>query len=627
MIKPKYISEKLITLFLSFLATLGLNIDLSIDISLENFLIEGYSISRYEQVTGYLSKSMEIIATFFASFQGNSVLWFGIFIAIFLLFDHSFKIKDIKLKRYSIITSLIFSLMYLVGFSINKYDSLITFGGFGIVKNCISFFGITLLFYSLLLQLFDKILSFNINDIPSMSFIIFDSSKRSFIIRSGLIFICYVPYLIVFLPGFFPPDTNYQVNQSFGYIFLSNHHPLFTTAIFSIFIKFGLFLGSANLGLLSFSFFQMLIMAFSFSYVIQYMNKKGVHFYIQALSLLYFMFYSPHAFYSITMWKDTIFGIVFMLLTIQTIQLVDNINIYLKNKNNIVVYGLLCSALFLTRHNGFYILLLFLPILFIFYRQYYKYLLMILSCIIIFYVIIQVFSSVYNIKKGAIGEALSLPLQQITRVVVDNEKQLSHKDKELIGKLLVFDRLTELYNPQISDPIKSPSVFNEKVFKDNKIKYFGLWIKLLFKYPKAYIEAFLCHTLGYWFPDINYWVVLRDICDNHYNIHYYRIVPNFVDNAFAGIFVFRVFPAISMLISIGFAVWVTVILTLIFILKKSYKYLLVIFLIFLLWLSCLASPVSGQFRYIYGLFLVLPVLFSVALSPTFHPTPSERTEQ
>jgi len=599
----------------ALLASLGLNVDLSVVTSLDNFRIEGFLITRNQEVSGHLSGPMEIIATFFAGFSGNSVLWLCIFFALCMLFYRAAAVKDLRIHRYSLIAAGLFSLLYVVGFSITRYGSLIaiTNSAVAFLKCVVAFVGIALVFFALFSIFFEKVKNSDFDDSRSKNIQILAAGRKAFVRRCAVIFICWLPYLIVHLPGFFPRDTAGQLAQFMGDRSLSDHHPIFMTALSGMFIRVGMLLGSANIGLLLYSLFQMLVMAAAFSYIIHCMAKQYIHIYMRGFTLIFFALYPVHALYSITMWKDTLFSVVFMLLTLKSIQMISRPDKFFASKKDVLAFGLLCVALFLTRNNGFYILLVLLPVLLIFLRRYWKRILVIIGIFAISFVSIQIINVAFSVQRGSIGEALSIPLQQISRTVKYHGHEIPDGDKALISSILEFDQLPELYDPTISDPVKAGQVFNEAAFRANSSTYISLWARLFAMYPLTYIEALLCQTCGYWYPDIDHSIVARGVWQNNYGIHYWRIVPQFVESAFTGIFVIRVFPAISMMVSIGFAVWMTIVMGFILVIKRNYKLLLVFLPVFLLWLTCIASPVSGMLRYIYGLFLVLPLLVSVAL--------------
>jgi hypothetical protein len=270
--------------------------------------------------------------------------------------------------------------------------------------------------------------------------------------------------------------------------------------------------------------------------------------------------------------------------------------------------------LYFTKNNGIYILLIFLPVLIWVVRKYLKRTIIVFVAVIVSYIIIQIANIAFDVKKDIVGDYLSIPLQQIARTVTDYGEDIPENDREIIASILPFEQLPEIYNPTLADPLKGwKGAFNEMAFKADSRTYISLWVRLFTKYPIAYIEAFLCHTHGYWYPDTDTGIVSRSVSENEYGIHRVNIAPAFIENIFSGIFVFRAFPVLSMLISIGFAVWITIIAAFILIMKKQRKILIAFLPVFLLWLTCIASPASGMFRYIYGLFLSLPLLISIAL--------------
>jgi len=609
------IKNRFLIAICAFIATLSLNVDLNHLKSIDDFRIEGYSITQRLEGGGTLVGGAEIIADFFSGFSGNSVKWLCIFFALCLLFYHAQMVRERRTEKISFCAATFFSFFYIIGFSINNFDSLapITDSLTSFLKYIIAFMGITLTFYALLKILFDKITKIDLNNAEEKKIRLLDNSRKSLLMRTFVIFLCWLPYLIVYLPGFINIDTFFQIAQVVGDTPLSNHHPIFTTAITGFFYRLGLLFGSAGIGLLLHSIFQMFIMAAAFSDVIAWMEEYNAGNRIRTITLLYFMLYPVHGFYSIVMWKDTLFSVVLMLLTLKTIQMVSQPNEFFKQKKNIIIYSLLCVFLFLTRNNGLYILVIFLPLLPVLLRKYWKSILIIIGVFAFSFFSMQIIESALKVRQGSVGEALSLPLQQIARAVKDHGETISDEDREIISAILPFEKLPELYISTNSDTIKVSGVFDENEFRQNSRSYLALWARLFTKYPLSYIDAFLCHTHGYWYPDFDGGIRAGRIEENDYNFYSWNIVPSFVENALSGIFVIRTIPAISMLVSIGFAVWLTIIMALVLLLKKSYRLLISFIPMLLLWLTCIASPVSGQFRYIYGLFLVIPLFITIAL--------------
>lgn len=72
-------------------------------------------------------------------------------------------------------------------------------------------------------------------------------------------------------------------------------------------------------------------------------------------------------------------------------------------------------------------------------------------------------------------------------------------------------------------------------------------------------------------------------------------------------------PIVSLITNIGFAFWIMLGLCFYCIYQKKYQYLLMFIPTVILYLTCLASPVSGELRYIYTMFVCLPLFLAFAL--------------
>ena len=147
-------------------------------------------------------------------------------------------------------------------------------------------------------------------------------------------------------------------------------------------------------------------------------------------------------------------------------------------------------------------------------------------------------------------------------------------------------------------------------FNGNKLEYLKLWLKLVFKYPIVSVESYLISTLGYYYPNLKYWSVATDIVDNGYNIH--QINRNSILNNIIVKNQDLNRPIFGIVWSTGFYIWIIIILMYYFIIKLDKKMLFIFTPTIGIWLSLMiASPVWGEFRYIYCIVIVIPFLLSV----------------
>ena len=289
---------------------------------------------------------------------------------------------------------------------------------------------------------------------------------------------------------------------------------------------------------------------------------------------------------------------------------------FMKSKRNIILLIISMILAILFRNNGLYVVILTIPCLFVLARQYYKKLIVVTCIVLATYMIWKgpVFS-LFHIKPGSSKEALSIPLQQFARITKIHGDTLTEEEKWRIYKYLPIDNLAEVYTPKISDPVKNN--FSNEAFAEDKIGLVKLYAKLALKYPRATIESFLCNNYGYWYPEAIHWVVGREVFETTQEkeatlqLKDTPIVdlPNL--EKFDSLLDRRDLPLNSMLYSIGFTFWIVLMMVMYAIYRKQYNLIIIYVPLAILWLTTIASPVFGEFRYIYSMFTCLPILIGI----------------
>lgn len=307
-----------------------------------------------------------------------------------------------------------------------------------------------------------------------------------------------------------------------------------------------------------------------------------------------------------------------LFFVIMLYEIVSSKGNFFDSKKNILLFVLSMISVILFRNNGIYVVVLTVPIILLAYRKYYKKITGIFLFILCAYAIWKgpVFN-VLGVEKGSSREALSIPLQQFARIVKEHSDELTDEEKENIHKYLKTRDLDELYDPRLSDNVKA--TFDDEYFKKDKKTFITTWTKLCFKYPKTVVESLLCNSYGYWYPEFQYWIVARSTVNSDNDgkivlpIEQQSLLENARWNNYDSFIEKRNIPIISMLFSIGFVFWLVVVSFGYVIYKKEYKKLLIFVPVLVLWLTCLASPVSGEYRYMYAMFAMIPILIGISL--------------
>ena len=447
----------------------------------------------------------------------------------------------------------------------------------------------------------------------------FEPKRKNLFIYWAIIFVAYIPYLLTYFPGVVTPDSLSQISQSAGIQPLSNHHPILHTFVISIFVKIGSLLGNYNIGVALYSIVQMLALSGIFAYTIYYMSKKEIPLMFRIITFVFFALYPVHSMYSVTMWKDIPFAICMLWFVIVLNELITNKDKFLQSKKNLVLFAISILLVILFRNNGIYVIILTAPFIFVFAKQYYKQLLIVFASVILIYSVLWkgIIFNLINIQEGSSVEALSVPLQQIARVMRDKEDELTEEERTIINKFWPNVKLGEIYDPKLSDNVKWS--IDSKEFEENKMELLTLWFKMFFKYPGIYVESFLCNSYGYWYPEASNWVVSRVIADaqteeqKELDIKQTPIIDGNIVKTMDSYTEKRNIPILSMMFSIGFAMWLVFTQITYIVYKKQYKLLLIFAPILFLWLTNLASPVFCEFRYMYSLFTCLPILLFICM--------------
>lgn len=531
--------------------------------------------------------------------SGNTSILFMLVFPIYYFIKKTIENQDKRKFIISITISIIFSIIQLICSSIN-----IDYTLNNILDNwlVINFLGYTIFIWGTISTFYNFLDKCNKKSPKNQNHLNFP-----FIINVIFIFLAWLPYFLRYYPGLLTADSCAQVEQAIGLAQLSNHHPVIHTGIISLFVNTGkIIFNDINIGVALFTIFQMITMAILFSCVLQYMKKKNMSTFIRILTLLYYMFYPINALFSVTMWKDILFAGVVPIYIISLIDLVFDTENFLSNKKSILKYIIFSAFVMFLRNNGLYIVLLTIPITIISLIKYWKKILPI-SCMLIFsyFVIKTCIFNIFEIKEGSVREILSIPLQQIARVEKYHKQELDNNTIDEINLFFKCDDIGNKYNPIISDPVKTE--LDDEYFSNNKIKFIKLWLKLLKPYFKDYVESFLSNSYGYYYPEAKHWVANRTMEPNNMGIRQEPLIKGEIVTKIDSLIEKRDIPIISMFFSIGTAFW-TIIISLGYeILNKRYKSIILYSVIFILWLTLIASPVFCEYRYAYSLFTTLPL--------------------
>lgn len=557
------------------------------------------------------------------AFLSNSWMWIIIFVLYILLIKN---VKTIKNKRLLIVS-------YTVGMFLSTLNTIAeTFNLFvlqdinitkiWILYSLFHWISVFLTISLIIVSLYKLIDSYNIKNKKMKFDSIFEYSIKNYWIITGLIFLTYIPWLLHYFPGICSSDSTTQMLQIVASNIspLQNHHPVLHTLIIGLCLKVGgFFFHNNNAGIAIYSILQMLACSCTFSYIIFYCEKKKVPLFIRQLLLLFYMFCPIISSYSITMWKDIPFALSILISTTLLIDAIDDSKKFFGNKKNIYLLIFFLLLDIFLRKNGLYCVILAAIIYIIASPKEYKtkFLTVFIIPIIINYLVIGLLFPKLNILEGNSKEALSVPMQLFARVRKYHSNELTSFEKKEIDNFFYDESYIKEYNPTFADPIKR--IFSEEYLKKHKKDVFLVYKKYSLKYPLEAVKSFICGSFGYYYPDLVGWEVYNKIYSDNITkkelkvkempIHKFYIIKKlefFLNN--------HNIPLLSLLTSCGFYFWMLVVTVGYFIYKKKKNYIISTSLIIGVWGTALLSPVFCERRYVYSLFLVVPVLFTLCFS-------------
>lgn len=503
-------------------------------------------------------------------------------------------------NKIYIICSILFSLFTVFGESYKKVDSW-DYVFENLSRSIILFiiyFIIIFLFLYVLDYLFKQIQKSQ-KEVSKITTFIFD--KHSFIMPLLIIFLCYLPFIIIKYPGTPGWDFYHYLNNYYKYDdVLTQHFPIIYVLISMKFIDFGNYIGNANIGLFLLTLVHTLCMLLAFATTFYYQKKWNTNYKFRYFLLFFYCLNPIFLHYSTTIYHDIIYSSLILVYVLLLTDIVKN-DISKKKTIFLLIISLLIT---LTRKNGIFIIIpttLFL----LKYDLKIKKILLFLP-IILFYLIGNYYSKTYI--RTSILEAFTIPIQAIARYSRDFHDDISLEDKTRISRVIYYDVAGELYNPTLVDPVRN----NLGYYYATNLEYMDFLVvvgKLFFKHPTVYIQSFINTTYQLYYPfEKTTYLFLKTKEESNYDTYINFEDPEIfksIRNKLNEItYKYETIEPLHYIDDPGIYIWVFIFVSILFIKRK--KNLLPLIPLFISFLCCLAGPaIDYHTRYVF------PIIFSI----------------
>lgn len=339
-----------------------------------------------------------------------------------------------------------------------------------------------------------------------------NEEKKIFFLSFGLVaFIDLIYLFLIDYPGNLTSDSMSQITQILSNNY-SNHHPYWHTAFVRVWFSLGYKLfHNINAAVAVFHLVQIIIIALIVAITIITLYKLRIRNHILFVILLCYSVMPYHVCYSATLWKDVLFSEAVLLFIVSLARIFFGIG---TSVVNCVLLGLCGCAICIFRNNGWYAYILFLIAFLFIFKQRYKNVLfaMTVALAISFVMKYPMLSYWMDVKPTETTESYSIPLQQISRVVV-NGKSLTEEQIIKISKYIPINEISDNYQNYISDRIKV--IANNGYLAYHVKDFLKLWLEIGLEHPGTYFVAWIDQTKGYWCASgYSYWIWAQEVHDN-----------------------------------------------------------------------------------------------------------------
>lgn len=448
-------------------------------------------------------------------------------------------------------------------------------------------------------------------------------------ISAMVCFICWIPYLLKNFPGVMTIDSMNQFAQVIGVYAPSNHHPWMHTLVMRLFYNIGYFLtGDRTSAIAYYTVFQVIFMAACIAYLLNTLLKLNLSKWALILVTAFYALVPYNALYAVTVWKDSMFAGGVMLYVCTLLRLLLWVPTYHGDKDKTIKRSgkriqisraldwtmLVVSALLMSlfRTNGWYAFLVTIPFVIYVFRSCWKVILGLQILIIVAVMLIKgPFMEAQHVIQPDLVESLSIPIQQISRVIVE-ERPLTKEQNTFLNQILDTSKIAELYNPYVSDGFKRlVRAGDESYLEEHFGEFLKIYIQIGMKYPGDYVVAFRDQSIGYWFPTQG-GIIAGDegVIPNEFGVENRPVLkgPIVIKLNEIALKLKDILPGYGILWSMGALLWLILLAAAIIIVRGDRRrVLLYIPCIAIVLTLIIATPVAKEFRYAYAYIFCLPL--------------------
>ena len=339
-------------------------------------------------------------------------------------------------------------------------------------------------------------------DEASQRFVLCCGNWRSIFFTALVMFLCWLPWLVLFYPGVL---TNDGLNQLYQYSVPAptwymttneiydcefiDHHPVIDTLIYGFFVYgIGGFANSQNIGMFAFVLVQAALTVFAIAYAVCSLEDLSISHRVRLGLLVIACIFILLPINAAAMLKDTLHAPLFLLFFTMFIRVFRTQGTVLESAKYLVGYILVATACMLSKKTGIYIVIPSLFVAFCFLRNARVFGAAVLPTFICLILVpALVYPAIGGVEKGGIQEAMALFLQESVAVAEEHYDELPDDEIKAVDAIIELDYARDNFDPSVADPAKD--TFRKSVTTRDLITYALVWLKQGIRYPLVYLKT------------------------------------------------------------------------------------------------------------------------------------------
>lgn len=320
-----------------------------------------------------------------------------------------------------------------------------------------------------------------------------------------------IPFLIIFASFFLnwlfnwpmaaTSDSMAAINVALGNHELTAWHTLIWVAAVAPFVKAGAALGDANLGIAAYTLFQATAFAFIYAYVSAWVVRRGAPRKFGWAVTAFFALNPIVSQYAVYVAKDGPFATFFLLYSTLLFDVAFSKGKSLRSRGFIAAFAITTFLVASYRMNAIYATAAMTTVLLIVFRKtLFKRIAPLLLIPVLVWFAYGPACDMAGVQRSPFSESAGVPLSQIGYVLQNGGTVPDEAAREL-ERVLPLDRWKDAYTPETVNTIKFHEEFDTAYLEGHKGSFVRAWLLVGIENPKAYLDAWLAMTQGFWNVD------------------------------------------------------------------------------------------------------------------------------